>query len=98
MTERRDEPGFGLEALLPIASFAEFFWKDLECDRTIEARVPSAVDQPHTSCPEDRLDLVGSEPDAWSQHHGGGLILRPAEAGHYVQGADDSRMVIESTP
>jgi hypothetical protein len=49
MGERRERPGFALEAGEPIGIGREVAWQRLDDDRAIEPRVVAQIDDPHSA-------------------------------------------------
>jgi len=97
--QRRDGPGFALEALTELGIGCERFGQDLDGDGAIQPRVARPIDLSHSAGANGRLDLVRAEAGAGGQGHGqifryaGGAILsvRPERRKPQSTPAPDAR-------
>ena len=71
MTQRRNEPGFAVEALPELRFAGERGRQNLDGDDPIEARVTGAIDLAHAARADRGLDLVRSQTGARIECQGG---------------------------
>src|SRR5262245_23989609 len=69
MIERGDALRFTLEARAALGVRRGRFWENLDRDQTIQFRVAGAIDLPHSTCADGKLDLIRPESSACSRIH-----------------------------
>ena len=69
MVQRREGLGFALEAGDPVGVTGERCGQDLDCDITIQLRVPRPVQLPHPAHADLGSDSIWTRPNAGDERH-----------------------------
>ena len=81
MIKLRDRAGLTVEALAKLGISRERVWENLDCDISIEPRVPGAIHLAHATDAEKRDNLVRAEASSGRKGHAGVASLRQRAIG-----------------